>query len=57
MTILTGPRVSLRPVAGHDVARLASIRREPEVAARWGDVGETEVENEFVGEENVFAEP
>jgi aminoglycoside 6'-N-acetyltransferase len=52
--ILTGPRVTLRPVTPEDVERLAAIRREPEVASRWGDPGAGEVE-ESVGDERVFA--
>lgn len=42
--MLAGPRVTLRPVAVGDVARLSSIRREPEVASRWGDLEEGEIE-------------
>jgi aminoglycoside 6'-N-acetyltransferase len=52
--ILTGPRISLRPVTARDVARLSSIRREPEVASRWGGLGEEEIEEEFVGNDKVF---
>ncbi len=52
--ILTGPRTSLRPVTARDVARLSSIRREPEVASRWGGLGEEEIEEEFVGNDKVF---
>ena len=52
--ILTGPRITLRPVTPEDVERLVAIRREPEVAARWGDPGLGEVE-ESVGGERVFA--
>ena len=35
--VLRGDRVVLRPVAEADVAPLAAILREPEVAAWWGD--------------------
>jgi aminoglycoside 6'-N-acetyltransferase len=52
--ILTGPRVSLRPVTADDVARLTSIRREPEVATRWGDLEGAEIEEEFVGDKKAF---
>ena len=52
--ILTGARISLRPVTAGDVARLSSIRREPEVASRWGGLGEGEIEEEFVGNDKVF---
>lgn len=52
--ILTGPRVSLRPVTRGDVERLTAIRREPEVAERWGDVEDGEIEAEFVGNARVF---
>ncbi len=51
--ILNGPRVTLRPVSSADVARLRSIRREPEVASRWGDLEEGDNEA-FVGDERVF---
>jgi aminoglycoside 6'-N-acetyltransferase len=52
--ILTGPRVSLRPVTLADVPRLSSIRSEPEVASRWGDLKDDEIEHDLVGSENAF---
>jgi aminoglycoside 6'-N-acetyltransferase len=51
--ILSGPRVTLRPATSEDVARLTSIRREPEVARRWGDLEDGEME-EFVTEHGTF---
>ena len=38
--VLRGERVVLRPVAEADLATLAAILREPEVAAWWGDYTE-----------------
>jgi aminoglycoside 6'-N-acetyltransferase len=52
--ILTGPRVSLRPVTLTDVPRLSSIRGEPDVASRWGDLGDDEIEQDLVENEKVF---
>jgi aminoglycoside 6'-N-acetyltransferase len=51
---LTGPRVSLRPGTVHDVDRLASILREPDVAFRWGTFERRKIEEEFIGDEKVF---
>jgi aminoglycoside 6'-N-acetyltransferase len=51
--ILSGPRVTLRPARSEDVARLTSIRREPEVARRWGDLEDGEMEK-FVSEQGTF---
>lgn len=51
---LTGPRVSLRQATLLDVARLASILHEPDVAVRWGDLGSGVIEEEFVGDDKVF---
>jgi hypothetical protein len=53
-THLTGPRVSLRPGTVHDVDRLASILREPDVAFRWGTFERRKIEEEFIGDEKVF---
>jgi aminoglycoside 6'-N-acetyltransferase len=52
--ILTGPRVILRPGTTEDVARLASILEEPEVAVRWGTFEAREIEEQFVGADEVF---
>lgn len=52
--VLTGPRISLRPGTTDDVARLASILREPEVARRWGALQPGEIEEAFVGSETGF---
>jgi aminoglycoside 6'-N-acetyltransferase len=41
-------------VTAEDVARLMAIRREPEVAAWWGALGDGEIE-EYVGAETWFA--
>lgn len=51
--ILSGPRVRLRAAAPHDVAPLTAIRHEPEVARRWGDLEEGELE-EFLRDEKTF---
>jgi aminoglycoside 6'-N-acetyltransferase len=47
--ILRGERVLLRPGLAENVARLARIRREPEVAGWWGDFGVEEIKDEFMG--------
>ena len=52
--ILTGDRVVLRPGAEADVARLLSIRREPEVARRWGDFEDGEIKERFLRDQTVF---
>jgi aminoglycoside 6'-N-acetyltransferase len=52
--ILNGRDVLLRPATTHDVERLLSIRREPGVARRWGDVDEDEIRSEFVDSDEVF---
>jgi aminoglycoside 6'-N-acetyltransferase len=52
--ILNGRTVLLRPATTADVERLLSIRREPEVARRWGDVDEDEIRSEFVDSDEVF---
>jgi aminoglycoside 6'-N-acetyltransferase len=51
--ILRGPRVTLRRAGLDDVARLTSIRREPEIERRWGILEEGEME-EFVTDEKTF---
>ena len=51
--VLHGPRVTLRPAALDDAARLTSIRREPEIERRWGILEEGEME-EFVADEKTF---
>jgi aminoglycoside 6'-N-acetyltransferase len=52
--ILNGRTVLLRPATTRDVERLLSIRREPEIARRWGDVDEREIRSEFVDSDEVF---
>ncbi len=52
--MLKGRTVLLRPATTRDVERLLSIRREPEVARRWGDVDQREIRSEFVGSDEVF---
>jgi aminoglycoside 6'-N-acetyltransferase len=52
--VLTGHRVSLRQGTVEDVARLASILREPDVAVRWGRFESGEIEEQFVGDEMAF---
>jgi aminoglycoside 6'-N-acetyltransferase len=47
--ILRGERVVLRPVAQADVARLAEILQEPEVARWWHGYDAARVQAEFVG--------
>jgi aminoglycoside 6'-N-acetyltransferase len=51
--ILRGPRVTLRRAGLDDVARLTSIRREPEIERRWGILEEGEMD-EFVADEKTF---
>ena len=52
--ILKGDRVVLRPSDADDAGRLMEILHEPEVAARWGSFSETEVAEQFVGDDKVF---
>ena len=52
--ILTGERILLRPGADDDIERLASIRREPAVAERWGAFAEHEIREHFVANDNAF---
>jgi aminoglycoside 6'-N-acetyltransferase len=51
--ILAGPRVTLRPATLDDAPHLTAIRAEPEVARRWGDLEDGEME-EFVNEQGTF---
>lgn len=51
--ILSGPRLTLRHATVHDLPRVNSIRHEPEVARRWGDLAEGELE-EFLSDERTF---
>lgn len=52
--ILAGDHLVLRPATDHDVDRLLSILREPEVARRWGAFDDHEVRDQFVGTEEAF---
>jgi aminoglycoside 6'-N-acetyltransferase len=52
--ILEGDKVVLRPGEPDDVGRLVQILHEPEVAGRWGSFTETEVAEQFVGDDKVF---
>lgn len=55
MVVLKGERVLLRPGRPEDAADLVRIRREPEVARRWGSEDiEEEVSEGFVGTEEGF---
>jgi len=51
--ILSGPRISLRNATLGDLARVSTIRREPEVTRRWGILEEGELE-EFLQDEKTF---
>lgn len=51
--ILAGPRLTLRTATLDDVPRVNSIRHEPEVARRWGDLEAGELE-EFLRDEKTF---
>ncbi|MEA2498917.1 MAG: aminoglycoside 6-N-acetyltransferase [Actinomycetota bacterium] len=44
----------LRPGRSEDLNDLIRIRREPEVARRWGEVDEHAMEEEFVAVDEVF---
>ncbi len=50
---LIGRRVTLRNSTLEDMARVASIRHEPEVESRWGDLEEGELE-EFLQDGKTF---
>ncbi len=54
MAVLKGERVLLRPGRPEDAAALIRIRNEPEVARRWGNVIEGEVEEAFIGNDEGF---
>jgi aminoglycoside 6'-N-acetyltransferase len=56
VVVLRGERVLLRPGRPEDADALARIRREPEVARRWGAGGgiEEEVREAFVGNDEGF---
>lgn len=54
MVTLRGERVLLRPGRPEDADALVRIRKEPEVARRWGDAVEGEVEEAFVGNDEGF---
>jgi aminoglycoside 6'-N-acetyltransferase len=51
--ILSGPRVNLRNATLDDLARVTTIRHEPDVARRWGNLEEGELE-EFLQDEKTF---
>jgi aminoglycoside 6'-N-acetyltransferase len=51
--ILSGARVALRNASLDDLARVTTIRHEPEVARRWGIPEEGELE-EFLQDEKTF---
>jgi aminoglycoside 6'-N-acetyltransferase len=51
---LAGERVTLRPVTDADLERLASIRAEPAIAARWGPLEDGEL-LELVGSDEHLA--
>ena len=51
--ILSGPRLTLRTATLDDAPRINSIRHEPEVARRWGDLEEGELEV-FLQDEKTF---
>ena len=55
MIVLRGERVLLRPGRPEDADRLVRIRKELEVARRWGSVDiEEEVGEEFIGTDEGF---
>ena len=51
--ILAGPRVTLRNSTLDDLARISTIRHEPEVETRWGILEEGELE-EFLQDDKTF---
>ena len=51
--ILAGPRVTLRNSTLDDLARISTIRHEPEVENRWGILEEGELE-EFLQDDKTF---
>ena len=55
MVVLRGKRVLLRPGRPEDTDRLVRIRKEPEVARRWGNADiEEEIVEEFIGTDEGF---
>lgn len=55
MVVLRGKRVLLRPGRPEDADRLVGIRKEPEVARRWGNADiEEEIVEEFIGTDEGF---
>ena len=52
--ILRGERVLLRPGLAENVARIAQIASEPEVARWWGNLGVDDIKREFVDTNNGF---
>ena len=55
MVVLRGERVLLRPGGPEDAEKLIRIRKEPEVARRWGSEDiEDEVREGFVGTDEGF---
>jgi aminoglycoside 6'-N-acetyltransferase len=52
--ILSGPRLTLRPATLDDAAQLTAIRSEPVVAQRWGELGEREIEDDYVDNDRVL---
>jgi aminoglycoside 6'-N-acetyltransferase len=44
----------LRTPTSDDAERLTEIRGEPEVAKRWGELGDREIEADYMGNERVF---
>jgi aminoglycoside 6'-N-acetyltransferase len=52
--VLGGERVVLRPGRPEDVERLVQILREPEVARWWGQLGATEIGEQFVAASDAF---
>ena len=55
MTILRGERVLLRPGGPKDSDALVRIRKEPEVARRWGSSDiEGEIEEDLIANDRGF---
>lgn len=55
MAFLRGERLLLRTGYPGDADALARIRKEPEVARRWGDANiEEEIQEQFIGADNGF---
>ncbi len=53
--MLTGDRVTLRPLSSDDLGRLASILSEPAVARRWGTFDDADLRELVDGDVEVFA--